>query len=356
MQRSVREGHVTPEEHNRPVMTVADSPKKRKRALSPHSNKKVPIHLTETKVVDMALGTTKVGMTFDQALGNDDKLAEYRQAHEHLLELEAQDAWDRDARPRNASRSKESETERRAARIIHAIREYERRVTFGNLASEAIPGPDTRDMGGQFLTNKDRIEMESKLYEIAKMVPKAALLHLHFNAELHPERLLEQARSMDTMYIRSIRPILSQQDLDETETVFTILDPSLVEPNVNIFSEDYPGGPLNWKLDEWKWKVWMPWSEFQKQFEVHFPHKYVQQEDTIMFETPHCCSEPGQVSLHPAENWLKSKMVLSQEEAYGFTQTVNGYVFLYLLPLIDTYTNAAYGLGSIKLRDASRVF
>ncbi|KAH9877903.1 hypothetical protein J1614_003120 [Plenodomus biglobosus] len=305
-------------------MTVADSPKKRKGAFSHHSSKKVPIHLGQGKPVDMASKNSNPISTFDATLGDTREINAYTEAHRKLLKLEAQDAWDQEARPRDLSRSPDDQIEKRAATIIRAIREYERRVTFGNLASEAIPGKDTRDMGGQFLTNKERIDTESKLYEIAKMVPKGALLHLHFNAELHPERLLEQARDMKNMYIRSIRPLLTPEDLNETETVFMILDEDLVEPDVNIFSKDYPGGPTNWKTDEWKYRVWMPWAKFQDEFNKRFSKEYQQQEDTIMFETPKSCAEPGQVTLHPAENWLKSKMVLSQEEAYGFTQTVNG--------------------------------
>lgn len=305
-------------------MTVADSPKKRKRALSPLPHRRIPVQLGEPKTADMATETETANAIFDAALDSPEELAAYTSAHEKLLRAEDETAWDREARPRASSRSKDNQIERRAASIIRAVREYERRITFGNLPSEAIPGAETLDMGGQFLTNKDRIDKESQLYEIAKMVPKGALLHLHFNAELHPERLLEQARDMDTMYIRSIRPLLTQEDLDLTETVFSVLDPAMVEPNVNIFSVDYPGTATNFKQDDWKWRVWMPWSLFQEEFDKKFSERYTQQEDLSFIEKPKCCAEPGHVSLSPAENWLKSKMVLSQEEAYGFTQTVNG--------------------------------
>lgn len=261
---------------------------------------------------------------FDQELRNDKEINEYTQSHARIRTLEEDTAWDRAAKPKLTSRSEDDRLEREAAKIIHAIREYERREVFGNLASESLPGPDTRDMGGQFLTNKKRIDQVSKLYEIAKIVPKGGLLHLHFNAELHPERLLEQARLMENMYIRSIRPLLTQEDLDLTETVFNVMDPAVVEPNTNLFSKDYPGTATNWRQDEWKNKVWMLWSDFQKEFTARFPKKYQQHEATIIQETPKSCAEPGQLSLNPAENWLKSKMVLSEEEAYGFSQTVNG--------------------------------
>ncbi|KAF2851507.1 Metallo-dependent hydrolase [Plenodomus tracheiphilus IPT5] len=301
-------------------MTAADSPKKRKGVFAHYSNRKIPIQLGQGNAVEMASGDSDPKSSFDAALGNMNAINAYTEEHRELLESEAKDAWDRDVIPRDLSRSQDDQIERRAALIIREIREYERRVTFGNLASEAIPGKHTRDMGGQFLTNKERIDTESELYKIAKLVPKGALLHLHFNAELHPERLLERAREMKNMYIRSICPLLTQQDLDKTETVFMILDEDLVEPDVNLFSEHYPGNATNWKTEEWKYRVWMPWAKFQSEFEQRFGEDYQQPE----VKKPKSCAEPVPVKLNPAENWLKSKMVLSQEEAYGFTQTVNG--------------------------------
>ncbi|KAL6709209.1 hypothetical protein ACN47E_002025 [Coniothyrium glycines] len=321
---SVRERRTSPGETEMPVRAIADSPKKRKRALSPHSNRKIPIHAGQVKSIDMSLDNATVGDLFDAALGDSNKINAYIQQHQKFVNLEEENAWDREAKPKPNSRAKNDMIERRAAVIIQAIREYERNVVFGNLASEAIPDADTRDMGGQFLTNKPRIDAESKLYEIAQMVPKGCLLHLHFNAELHPERLLQKAREIPDMYIRSIRPLINLRDLDLTETVFNVLDHDKVEKGVDIFAPDYPGTATNWRTEEYKWKIWMLWSDFQKRFEEKFGKEYAQQEDSFIIETPTCCAEPGQVSLHPAENWLKKKMVLSEKEAYDSTQTVNG--------------------------------
>ncbi len=278
----------------------------------------------KTEPFDLEAAQAAASARFTSNLSDSKELNVYSENHARLIKTEEDTAWDREARPAATSVLEEDKIERRANTIILAIREYERRTVFGNLASEAIPGPETRDMGGQFLTNKDRIDGESKLYEISKMVPKGGLLHLHFNSELHPERLLEQARDMPTMYIRSIRPILKQEDLDLTETVFSVLDPDKVEPNVNIFSPNYPGDATNFKSEEWKWRVWMRWNDFQAEFEKRFAKQYTQEKDAGFSEAPGSCCEPGHLSLNPAENWLKSKLVLSQEEAYGYTQTVNG--------------------------------
>jgi adenosine deaminase CECR1 len=330
----VRERHESPEDPNRPVMTVADSPKKRKRTLSPLPSRKLPLHTEEAKVLNTTIEDmapekesqteAEILAAFVNAMGNEEAIETYNRDHAKLLKDEEENAWDRHAKPKITLESDDDKIEERAATIIGAIREFERNVVFGNLPSETVPGPETLDMGGQFLTNKDRIDNQSKLYEIAKMVPKGALLHLHFNAELHPEHLLEQARDMPNMYIRSLRSLESEADLGLTEVVFNVLDASAVEPNVNIFSNSYLGYTFHPKNKDNR-AVWMRWSKFQKEFEKKaFSKDYRQQEPSIIQEVPHSCAEPGKMSLSPAENWLKSKMVLSLDEAYGPTQTVNG--------------------------------
>lgn len=303
-------------------MTVADSPKKRKRVFSPSPNRRGPIPTTEPKIMDMETEKSAMRALFDDSLQDTKELNKYNEKYAKLLRAEQETAWDR------AARSQYDQEEQHAANIIREMREYERRVTFGNLASEAIPAKTTRDMGGQFLTNKDRIEHESLLFQISRKVPKGGLLHVHFNAELHPERLLERARTIDNIYIRSIRPLKSQEDLDETEMVLNVLDSDQVEKGVSIFDPTYPGNATNWKTPEWMWKVWMPWETFQEEFKNKFPGQYLDQRKENIPEGSTCCSEPAEpgseVELSPAEKWLKSKMVLSEEEAYGFTQTVNG--------------------------------
>lgn len=368
-------------------MTAADSSKNIKRALSPLpsdtsprklkrvpssvASKRTPIQYEKPKTVDMAPTKDPVEakkpeppveakkpeppqdpmvIEFEELLQDKASINAYAAARKKLVQLETDNAWDREVR------DSANQDERRAASIIRAIREYERVAVFGNIASEAIPGPETLDMGGQFLTNKPRINNESQLHKIAIKVPKGALLHLHFNSELHPERLLERARLMKNLYIRSIRPLLTQEDLDLTEMVFNVLDEDTVESNVDIFSKNYPGNATNFKgANAMTSKIWMPWHKFQDEFKKHFPGKYEQPEVTIMTEVPKCCSEPGQVSLHPAEVWLRSKMVLSEKEAYGFDQTVNGYVLTCLcIPQADK--SAGSGRASTKRLDALKVF
>jgi adenosine deaminase CECR1 len=304
---------------------TAESPKKRKRDFNPLPGRKVSLQIRKSKTSNMVVDTRNVRNIFDEMITRPDVSEEYNRAHNELIQKEEVNAWDRNVRPKATSTAKVDVTEKKAACIIQALREYERQVTFGNLPSEAIPGPETLDMGGQFLTNKDRIDTCSMLFRIATKVPKGTVLHLHFNAELSPDLLLKQAEDIDNIYIRSIRPLLSEEDLSETEMVFSVLGTSDVEENVNIFSLEYPGNATNWKQDEWKRKVWMKWSAFQKEFINKFP-KADGQEATTGAVGPQriCCAFSGQPALNPAQTWLKSKMVLSGNEAYGPDQTVNG--------------------------------
>jgi adenosine deaminase CECR1 len=258
--------------------------------------------------------TTTIANIFARALNDKDSIEDYAERHAGLLREEAEHGWDRRVGPQDKA-------EQRAATIIREIREYERKVLFGNLASEALPGPETRDMGGQFLTNKKRIETKSKLYEIAREVPKGALLHLHFNAELDPEQLLKQARETKNMYIRSTRPLLEGIDFQQTEMAFDVLDPSKVKPEVDLFSRDYPGDATNWKYEPSKWRVWMLWKHFREEFEENFS---MQDNNEVVRKKTQDCSEPGQTTLGLAEKWLKSKMVLSEKDVYARKQTVNG--------------------------------
>jgi len=309
---------------------------KRKRALSPQPTRKIPLHSGEPKTVEMSSPNAedltefqkRAEIQFKAVLEGIDQVATaHEKKTQNLVKAENDSAWDRPARPKDKSRSKDDKVEERADAIIRAIREYERVVTFGNRPSEALPLENDRDMGGQYLTNKDRIDNESKLYQIARNVPKGALLHLHFNAELHPEILLVRARKMKNMYIRSIIPITKKEHLGETEMIFNICDPTTVDPGVNIFSDSYPKlmDQENPKAESYLKTTWMPWSDFQEEFERKFPGEYQDEEpETFQAGQPQHCGQTKPTKLRPAENWLRSKMVLSLDEAYGPTQTVNG--------------------------------
>jgi adenosine deaminase CECR1 len=210
---------------------------------------------------------------------------DYDRRKQGLLSRENQVAWDSNAR------QEASLVERTAAEIIWKIREDERDNLYGNKASEAIPGPETLDMGGQFLTNKERTEKFSRLFQIALNLPKGGHLHLHFNAELAPDMLIEKARYNPHIFIRSTRPLLTEEDFASAELVFNVLPFRTVE--ADLFSLMY-----NPEFKSPEATPWMRWRTFQNAFE-----------------------EQGRGD---AEAWIKTKMILCENEVYGLSQTTNG--------------------------------
>lgn len=228
----------------------------------------------------------QVGDELKQNLDNSDRQQDYDQAWKGLLKEEETSSWDRH------SRESASDYQKRAADIVWKIREDERDNLFGNKASEQIPDESTRDMGGQFLTNKSRIDNESVLFEIVKKMPKGAHLHAHFNAELPVDTLLERVRTMDSMFVRTTQPLVEPKDYEATEVVFTVLPSD--HPEADLFSKDY-----NPAFKDTPNNPWMKWTRFQE-----------------VFRDP--------AGAPSAEEWAKGKMILSEEEVYGTSQTVNG--------------------------------
>nr|POE49199.1 adenosine deaminase cecr1 [Quercus suber] len=225
----------------------------------------------------------------------------YVDARQALLADEREVRWDEPAR-RRASAS-----ELRAQEIVFTIREHERKFLFGDLPTEAIPGPDTRDMGGHFLRNKNKIA-QSKIFEIAKELPKGSHLHLHFNSEIQPELLLPHARSLTkTFRIRSTIPLIDDKDFGNAEIVFNIL-PADTE-HADLFSPSYnpdwkPPGNL-------KGPSWMLWEEFRERFPRHI-------------DVPSTPENDIDHDLDRAERWARAKMVVNPDGAYDATNTHNG--------------------------------
>jgi adenosine deaminase CECR1 len=241
----------------------------------------------DTKMVDVENHVIlDPAQTFTQSLANVG-VAEtgYEKNKKELIKKEDNTAWD------HAAQQSATEAEKKAGEIIWKIREDERDNLFGNKASEAIPGPETLDMGGQFLTNKERIEKGSVLYKIAKKLPKGCHLHLHFNAELSPYDLITKSKKIPNMFIRSTEPLLKDQSYATCELVFNVMPEDT--PEADIWSPDYKP---DFRSPEAR--PWMKWSKFIKEFKIR------RGED--------------------AQEFIMSKMILSEEEVYGNSQTTNG--------------------------------
>lgn len=220
---------------------------------------------------------------------------EYKAKRRELLTEERACVWDA------AARSHASDVEKKAQNVLFKIREHERidENLYGNLPSEAVPDPRTRDMGGRFLVNKSSIE-RSEVFKIALRMPKGAHLHLHFNSELPAEVLFPHARRLtDTMFVRTTRPLCSESDFEEAEVVFNVLPEDT--PRADIFSSDY--NP-NWK--DPGVVAWMRWCDFRNRFPA----------ESKVEERPE--------DLDDAECWTREKMIITVANAYNDRQTHNG--------------------------------
>ncbi|RMY51465.1 hypothetical protein D0865_06329 [Hortaea werneckii] len=220
---------------------------------------------------------------------------EYGKIRDNLLRQESENSWDR------LAHNSASENEHRAAGIVFKIREHERRdlELYGNLPSEAVPGPEVRDMGGRFLPNKSRIE-RSRVFDISRQMPKGCHLHIHFNTELPPERLLPHARRLkDTMFVRTTRPLLAKEDFEKAEIVFNVMPKATV--TADIFSIEYDPD-----VKAENAKPWMRWADFR----LAFPQTLEYEERPQGFDDAEC--------------WAREKMALTAERVYSEKQTTNG--------------------------------
>ena len=221
----------------------------------------------------------------------------YQEERRELVAKEAAASWDAPAR------SRATNNELRAQEIMFRIRERERRDPdlFGNMPGEEVPPPNSRDMGGRFLVNLDRIG-RSSIFHIAQQIPKGCHQHLHFNSEIPPEKLFPHARKphMDrTMFIRSTRPLVTMDDFRQCEIVFAVLPRDTIE--VDIYSPKYDPAA---KEPNSPWMLWKSFRESEK-----FPAKV------------HCENYPTGLSL--VECWAREKMIVTMEHAYGDRETHN---------------------------------
>ncbi|KAI0429044.1 hypothetical protein F5Y09DRAFT_332107 [Xylaria sp. FL1042] len=75
--------------------------------------------------------------------------------------------------------------------------------------------------GQHFLHIRDRLE-DARLFQVARMVPKGAHLHLHFNSTLLPGVLLGYAKDMPNMYIWSDHRLLEESDFKNCKLEFSL--------------------------------------------------------------------------------------------------------------------------------------
>lgn len=142
--------------------------------------------------------------------------------------------------------------------------------------------------GDHFLSNRPLID-KSKVFRVAKKVPKGAHLHIHFNACLLPNVLLDIAAGMEHMYITSDLPLVDAQDYQNyrrAKIQFSIMaQPARTGNLFNGAYKDREGA--------------MKFQDFLREFPKRYPGK-------------------------DAMTWLQEKLVFREEEAHDLLQTVGG--------------------------------
>lgn len=173
-----------------------------------------------------------------------------------------------------------SSNEKLANKILMAVKKRDEVEVYGKFRDKA---GRRRAPGDHFLGVVDIIN-KTELFKVAHKMPKGAHLHCHFNSLLLPTFLLGIAKDIKAMHIRSTLPLSSLENMERAEISFQTLPPQ--EP-ANLFDPSY------------KPRSWMNYQDFWRIFPGGYPK---------------------------AEDWLVSKMLLTEEEVHGLDQTGKGYV------------------------------
>ncbi|KAI9729647.1 MAG: hypothetical protein M1818_008450 [Claussenomyces sp. TS43310] len=200
----------------------------------------------------------------------------YHERRDALILEERSCAFDASAQQNATSLEKE------AARIVKAIRADDVVKVY---ATEKDSHGNHRSVADHFIGNVEIIN-KTELIKVAKQLPKGAHLHCHYNSCLPPKFLIEHARSVEMMWIKSTESLSTDAGRKRAEIQFQVQEPpSLLVPaqvEGDLLAADYVSG------------AWMNYQNFQKAFG----------------------------GTGAAEKWLESKMLLTEDEVYGVDQNV----------------------------------
>lgn len=198
-----------------------------------------------------------------------------------------------------------SKTERLAVDLVRKIIAYDLAQARSNTIDSTGQTAQPRIPGDHFLGNVDLIN-KTELMKVAKRMPKGAHLHIHFNSCLPAKFLIQQARNIDAMYIRSTKSLTTPQNCADSRISFMVMtrhEATHVKGSDGLETET----PLGNVFDaNYVPNQWMLYKEFQQAFLL---------------------VDENQVSLEGtegAETWLERKMIITEEEAHGTQQTGKG--------------------------------
>ncbi|KAI2621328.1 hypothetical protein GGS21DRAFT_535952 [Xylaria nigripes] len=86
---------------------------------------------------------------------------------------------------------------------------------------EAVYKEQSLSPGDHFINTQHLLE-KTQLFHVARIMPKGAHLHLHFNSTLPPEVLLGYAKDMVNMYVWSDHQLLTRDDLRKCKLEFSL--------------------------------------------------------------------------------------------------------------------------------------
>lgn len=187
------------------------------------------------------------------------------------------------------ARDTASELENKANEIVVAIRQRDAELVHGG-GLDMLGKVMTPDK--HFVGNASNITNTS-LFKIAQQMPKGAHLHCHFNSCLPPQFLLRHAKNNAHMYIKSDLALTSEDNKERAEIQFqmhVIDEEKHLEPSISLVQESYKS---SFHVDN-KRKGWYSYDKFLQE--------YPSGEDA-------------------AEEWLASKLLFTEEEVYGISQT-----------------------------------
>ncbi|KPM45013.1 hypothetical protein AK830_g1506 [Neonectria ditissima] len=187
-------------------------------------------------------------------------------------------------------RSGSSPEERRAEAIIQRLKREDRTAVYDAAPPRTGFGGQKhrRFAGDHFLSNLPLIN-QTALFDVARHMPKGAHLHIHFNACLAPNVLLNIAKGMDRMFITSNIPLIPDDgcvSFDRCEIQFSLMSPEKECPG-DLFSPKYES------------RQTMRFQEFLKRFPQYYPQT-----------TP--------------DEWLLNKLIFDEQETHNHLQTSTG--------------------------------
>lgn len=238
-------------------------------------------------------GTSSTGVTATTA-------ADYEKSREELRRRERALGFE------HKLASAATPKELRVDQILQALKRDDDKTVFAAAPARTGFGGQQhgRFAGDHFLSNRALID-QSKVFRVAKKVPKGAHLHIHFNACLLPNVLLEIAAGMEQMYITSDLPLVdagpqSHQDPRGPEDRYHNLRRAKIQ--FSIMAQPASTGDLfaaGYRDREGAMRF--------REFLAAFPQRFPEEELGV-----------------DAMTWLQEKLVFREEEAHDLLQTVGG--------------------------------